>query len=98
MNRPPSFAEWITARLLQPHERDAVLGDLHEEYLAMCEQYGDRPARRWYWRQTWASAIPDLRRRFQRLDSGNDVNVRGFMDTLLFDVRYGARSSSAVRS
>ena len=34
MNRPPAFAEWITARLLQPDEREAVLGDLHEEYLA----------------------------------------------------------------
>ena len=81
----PAFAEWITARLLQPEEREAVLGDLHEEYLALREQDGDRHARRWYWRQTWTSAIPDLRRRFQRLDSGNDVNVRGFMDTLLFE-------------
>ena len=76
--------EWLLARTLRnPHERDMVLGDLHEQ----------RPARgrRWFWREVIAIAIHGAARRItihgEPRQSGNLV-----MRIFLKDVRYAWRS------
>jgi hypothetical protein len=52
---PPALAERLLA-LSVPDEawRDSILGDLREEFCAMLETRGERPARRWYWRHALA--------------------------------------------
>ena len=51
---PPPFAERALA-LVEPDSdwRDAILGDLREEFVTMAERHGPSYARRWY----WASAL-----------------------------------------
>ena len=55
---PPALAEALVAALLaDAHVREAVLGDLAEDYQLLA---GESPARaaRWYWSQLVRSAIP----------------------------------------
>jgi hypothetical protein len=49
---PPPFAERALA-LVEPDSdwRDAILGDLREEFVTMAERHGSSYARRWYWAQ-----------------------------------------------
>ncbi|HKP29499.1 MAG TPA: ABC transporter permease, partial [Gemmatimonadales bacterium] len=48
-HRPPRLTAWILSRLLPETERDAILGDLEEEFRArIVQQRGLRDARRWY--------------------------------------------------
>lgn len=57
MNRgrqAPLLARWILARLLRGERRDALIGDLAEEY-----QHGR--TRAWYWRQTLYAVALGLR-------------------------------------
>ena len=89
---PPLLARWLVTRSLRGDERDAVLGDLHEEYLEVLNRHGRIAARRWYWRQTATSVLPNLRRRGQRPATANVcANSGGAMDSLLCDTRYAAR-------
>ena len=55
-SRPPRLAEWLLRAMLRHQDRDAVLGDLAEEF--------DAHGRAWYWKQVFASAAPALARRF----------------------------------
>jgi predicted permease len=48
---------------LLPEDRDAVLGDLCEEFAARAEQDGAAAARQWYWTQVRRSLAGNLRRR-----------------------------------
>lgn len=49
---PPAFAESMLRRsIANPEWRDAVSGDLHEEFVEMSRRHGAAAARRWYWRQ-----------------------------------------------
>ena len=59
---PPRLAEWLLRRTAPPPDRQAILGDLHEEYRARAANDGVRDARRWYWQQTIRSLWPNLRR------------------------------------
>jgi hypothetical protein len=43
--RPPVVATWVLTHLSARYQRDALIGDLHEEYLR-----GRSDG--WYWRQT----------------------------------------------
>jgi putative ABC transport system permease protein len=54
----------LLARVLDPVNRDYILGDLAEEYHRRAEA-GKGP-RRWYWRQLRASVVPSLRSRLRR--------------------------------
>lgn len=45
---PPRWAEWVLARALPTEEREAVLGDLTEEYHLRVERGGVGAARRWF--------------------------------------------------
>jgi predicted permease len=62
---PPRLAEWLVAHTLGDDDRDAVLGDLHEEFCAQALTYGRPAAGRWFWRQAISSVIPNLRRRIR---------------------------------
>lgn len=61
--RPPRLAEMLVSASLDGAYRDAVLGDLREEFMGRLASEGPRSARRWYWRQVCGSLWPNLRRR-----------------------------------
>jgi putative ABC transport system permease protein len=54
---PPRTAERLLQSLLDERSRDAVLGDLHEGYLAARQQRGAGAAARWYWAHAARSVI-----------------------------------------
>jgi predicted permease len=99
-NTPPRLACWLIERFTVAADRDAVLGDLTEEFEAH-SQASSATARRWYWQQALRSLIPSLRRRwpapafaeatagtpFYRTSSGAP------MDTVWQDVRFAVRLS-----
>jgi putative ABC transport system permease protein len=49
---PPAMARWLAERALPATERECVLGDMEEKYVALCEREGARKAGLWYWRQS----------------------------------------------
>jgi predicted permease len=94
VTHPPRFAQWLVARTLSARtgERDAILGDLAEEFNDTLEHSGARAARAWYWRQTVRSITPNLARTWSRTPGGHEPTPRGdFMDSLFLDLRYGLR-------
>ena len=94
---PPRIAQWLVEKTLPPDpaERDAVLGDLAEEHAALAERDSRRAADRWYWRQAARSLGPNLLRRWTRQRAAIErTTYGGLMDTLLQDIRYGARMLS----
>jgi putative ABC transport system permease protein len=54
---PPRTAERLLQALLDDRSRDAVLGDLHEGYLAARQQRGAAAAAWWYWLHALRSVI-----------------------------------------
>ena len=52
--RPPWMARTLLA-LLRGEEREAVAGDLEEEFRSVTQERGRDSARKWFWEQTWAS-------------------------------------------
>jgi predicted permease len=81
-------------------ERDAVLGDMTEEYGALLAEHGRRAARAWYWQQTARSVLPNLVRASRRnqvrlADHRTGANM---METLLLDLRYGIRMLNRRRA
>jgi predicted permease len=65
-SHPPRLARSILQRVLPPTDREAVIGDLDEEYRrTIVAQVGRRRAAWWYWRQAVCSvpAAVRLRRR-----------------------------------
>lgn len=81
--RPPRFAEWLLARMLGDADRDAIIGDLEEQY----RQRGGA-AGVWYWGQVWSCLGPTMRRR--RLARNLERRDSMFED-LRRDIRFGAR-------
>jgi hypothetical protein len=51
--RPPRMALWLVEQIAAPDQREAVLGDLQEEFAALSTRTGITAARRWFW---WQSA------------------------------------------
>ena len=50
---PPSLAEHVLrASVRDPEWREAVLGDLREEFAGVVQHRGGSAARRWYWRES----------------------------------------------
>jgi hypothetical protein len=64
-SRPPALAERIVRASLAPVDRQAVMGDLQEEFAALEAQTGPAAASRWYWVQTATSFAPNLVRRLR---------------------------------
>ncbi len=46
--RPPVISRWIITRFLSPYSKIPLLGDLEEEFYAVCGEAGWKRARRWY--------------------------------------------------
>jgi hypothetical protein len=65
MRMPPTFAERLLRWSLAAEEREAILGDVHEEWTAIAAARGAAAADRWYWAQTVLSIGPNLIRRIQ---------------------------------
>lgn len=94
--RIPKLAAGLVRLAMPEDERDAVLGDLAEEYSDRVEQSGGRSgrARAWYWRQVAGCVGLGLWlrwRRRSRLAAGSSGSV-GVMQALVRDVRHGMRS------
>ena len=86
-DRPPPLAAWLIAIATGTADRDAVAGDLHEEFRAIAAAQGRAVARDWYWRQVRTSLLSVLRRRLPHQSSHSG---RPLM-SLLQDVRFGWR-------
>ncbi len=50
MKSPPRWLDWLLSRLIAPHRREEILGDLHEEFAWQAERLGERRAQ---WRYVW---------------------------------------------
>jgi hypothetical protein len=65
--QPPRFAEWLLAQSLQGADRDAVLGDLQEEFTTcIAPSRGIAVARWWYRQQVARSLVPLCIRAWRR--------------------------------
>ncbi len=93
--KPPSVAR-LLLRLLPPRDRDAILGDLAEEFTHICRVRGQRTATRWYWRQALASVPPAIRLRFRaRYDPADHLRQRvreRLWPQVARDLRFALRS------
>ena len=47
---PPAWLDKLLNRLIAPHLREEVLGDLHERYALRAQRLGESKARQRYWR------------------------------------------------
>jgi hypothetical protein len=63
--QPPRLAERLVTWSLFPPDREAVLGDLQEEFATLADKSGDDAAWRWYWTQALASIGPNVLRRIR---------------------------------
>lgn len=98
---PSPLAEHVFKTLVRDHEwREAILGDLREEFADVARRDGARTARRWHWRQVLAISG---RRLVARLggDRGRTRNwiappdsdlASGWRTGLVRDMRYAVRS------
>jgi len=100
--RPPATAEALLRRSL--HKSGAascILGDVQQEYAAMCRRGSRSAARRWYWMQVIAIGGRYV---FARdVPTGGAAGTpgarpphrgSGFLDGVLQDVRYALRSAA----
>jgi predicted permease len=93
---PPRLARNILQRVLPPTDREAVIGDLDEEYRrTIVAQVGRRRAAWWYWRQAVCSVPAAIRlRRRAAARAARPVASRangGNWSELAGDVRYAWR-------
>jgi hypothetical protein len=51
----PRWLDKLLSRLVAPHLREEVLGDIHERYALRVQRLGEHKARRTYWREALAS-------------------------------------------
>jgi hypothetical protein len=63
--RPPRLAERALTWSLPAADREAVLGDLQEEFTAVATGSSRAAASRWYWTQTLTSVGPNVVRRIR---------------------------------
>jgi len=89
---PPRLARAILSRVLPAADRDAVIGDLDEEYRrTIVGMVGPRRAAWWYWRQALLSVPPAVRlRRRAAARAGSPTEPRSI-------ARVGPEFASDVR-
>jgi predicted permease len=94
-NRPPRAAEWLVRLITPGHDREVVLGDLHEEFQRQLLA-GTPPAngKRWYWLQAIGSIGPSIRRRLRARATLSPLTLGGIQmfGTIFHDVRYAVRT------
>jgi len=96
---PPAAERLLGALIASPAWRDAVLGDLREEFDTLVAAGSPRAASRWYWRQTARLAARfagrALARSLRRPDSHVQATPRqgdSLMRLLTQDLRFGLRT------
>ncbi len=57
---PPAFACWVLESVLPDRHREAILGDLIEEYTLRLESTSPFSASRWFWSQACRSVPPTV--------------------------------------
>jgi putative ABC transport system permease protein len=89
---PPRLALWLLTRSLDVGDREAVLGDVLEEFQAL-SAVDRREARRWIWRQTRRSIWPNLvrRTRTRRVPAEPAAGGARAMDGFVTDLRFALR-------
>ena len=98
----PSLAERLIGWSLPVDDREAVLGDLAEEFATRAAGHGPARARRWYWWQVRRSVIPNFRRRlsstFARrgLASHTDLRPQASLEGFMTDLRDAIRALRAT--
>lgn len=83
MKKPPRFAEWILQRLLEPSEREFIIGDLKEIYRELAESTGRIQANTWYLKQIIRSIRPFL----YNLILWRIVMLKSYLKTALRNLR-----------
>jgi hypothetical protein len=63
--KPPAWARYVLSAIAGENEAEVVAGDLHEEFLLLCDAEGRTMAARWYGRQVVRSAATLLGLRFR---------------------------------
>jgi hypothetical protein len=58
-NSPPAFACWLLESVIPVPQREAMLGDLVEEYTLRAESASPLTASRWFWSQAFRS-VPSM--------------------------------------
>ncbi len=91
MNRSPRVAKRLLSLILPERIRDAVLGDLEQEYAERAvPSVGTSAAGRWYWLQA-LRAIP-YALRFRRIEPDvRPLKGDNLMGSLIEDIRYALR-------
>ncbi|HYD53400.1 MAG TPA: permease prefix domain 2-containing transporter [Gemmatimonadaceae bacterium] len=85
---PPRTAELLLETLgAAPELRDAIVGDLAEEYAWLVDATTVRDARRWYWREA-LRAVPHLLRSSMRAATWGDVRRRAGIVLSAFAIGY----------
>ena len=87
---PPRVARWLLEHFTVAADREAVLGDLAEEFETRAHA-SVRDANGWYWQQAVRSLMPALRRRWPA--PINQQRSGAPMDTFWQDVRFAIRLS-----
>jgi hypothetical protein len=62
--KPPALARLLLVALAGEHQAEFVAGDLHQEFLLLCDDRGPQAAARWYRSQVLRSASTLLTLRF----------------------------------
>lgn len=60
--RPPEAAEKLLYFVLPKRHREAILGDLEEDFPKVCQKFGSRSAMRWYWWHVIGSVLGHVTR------------------------------------
>jgi hypothetical protein len=63
VHQPPRLAETLLSKVVGSDDREAIMGDLAEEYGLRREASGVAAADRWYWRQTVLTLVQGRIRR-----------------------------------
>ena len=90
MTAPPRLAIWLLSRTVPAGCRDAVLGDLEEEFVEQAlPRLGARRARLWFWRQAFSLARAYALARHDTVAAGLHPPRT---DTMRHDLRDAVRS------
>jgi hypothetical protein len=90
--QPPWLASWLVFFCAPAPQSDAILGDLHEEFVVISEEAGATAARSWYWRNALRTIV-DLLASAMR---AAPFRLAGTLLSALFVQSYAFRSYAVV--